>query len=120
LHYAFGSLWAGISTATMDVIRINPATNTVTATIAAGVGGTIPYTIRSDTSAVWIARTGNPAMLRIDPATNTLTDTLLIPSAQQPDGVGVDDNNKVWVSYSSAINRIDADVVGWVRGHAWG
>ena len=102
----------------MDVIRIDPATNTVTATIAAGAGR--PYTIRSDSSAVWVAVTGTQAMQRIDPATNTLTDTLVTSSGNAPDGLGVDDNNKVWVSYNSAINRIDKDSVGWVRGHAWG
>ena len=121
LHYAFGSLWAGINATTMDVIRIDPVTNTVTATIAAGAGGNVPYMLRSDSSAVWVARTGTGAMLRIDPVTNTLTDTLLVPSPEQPDGVGVDTTyDKVWVSYLSAINRIDKDSVGWVRGHAWG
>lgn len=108
LHYAFGSLWAGISTTTMDVIRIDPSTNTVTATIAAGAAGNIPYMVRSDSSAVWVARTGTNAMLRIDPTTNTLTNTLLTTGSNAPDGVGVDTTyNKVWVSYSSAINRID-------------
>jgi DNA-binding beta-propeller fold protein YncE len=108
LHYAFGSLWAGVSTATMDVIRINPSTNAVTATIAAGAGGNIPYVIRSDNTAIWVARTGTNAMLRIDPTTNTLTDTLLTTGSAAPDGIGVDTTyNKVWVSYSSQINRID-------------
>lgn len=108
LHYAFGSLWAGISNTSMDIIRINPSTNAVIATIAAGASGAISYTIRSDSTAVWVARTGTNAMLRIDPTSNTLTDTLLTTGGVAPDGIGVDTTyNKVWVSYSSAINRID-------------
>ena len=117
--FAFGSLWAATGVAAQDLYRIDPATNTVTNTIALSALGSSPFTIRSDGTALWVDN--GAAVSRINPTTNTLTDTLLTPSTQIPRGIGVDTTyDKVWVSYSSAINRIDKDSVGWVRGHAWG
>ena len=108
LAYAFGSLWAGTSGASTDVIRIDPSTNTITNTITLSGAGPTPYYLEADSTAVWVAVTGTQTMKRIDPTTNTVTDTLLTTGSQAPTGIGVDTTyNKVWVSYSSAINRID-------------
>jgi DNA-binding beta-propeller fold protein YncE len=121
LVFAFGSLWAATSGASTDVIRIDPATNTIINTITLSGAGSTPYYLEADSTAVWVAVTGTQRMERINPTTNTVTATLAPTGGVAPDGIGVDTTyNKVWVSYSSAINRIDQDAVGWVRGHAWG
>ena len=117
--FAFGSLWAASGVATQDLYRIDPATNTVIATIELSPLGSTPLAIGSDGTAVWVE--SNAAVSRINPTTNTVTDRLLTAGTQIPRGIGVDTTyDKVWVSYNSAINRIDADSLGWVRGHAWG
>lgn len=106
--FAFGSLWAATGVAAQDLYRIDPATNTVTNTIALSVFGSTPLVLNSDSSAVWVE--SNAAVSRINPTTNTVTDRLLTLSTQIPRGIGVDTTyDKVWVSYSTAINRIDLD-----------
>lgn len=107
ITYAFGSVWAatlGSFPVSGTITRINPATNTVTASIGGWGPYDVPQEIISDGTAIWFY---GAAAVRINVATNTVTDNLFPPSAAIPAGIGVDDYSKVWVSYSSAINRID-------------
>jgi YVTN family beta-propeller protein len=122
LTFAFGSIWAGVflnSSPFSSVERIDPATNTIIPAAMDFGSNVSSFYFATQTSALWVSNI-NFEVRRIDPTTNSFTDTLTIPGSQSPDGMGVDGTGSVWVSYLSAINRIDPDSVGWVRGHAWG
>ena len=64
--------------ATPNLIRIDPATNEVTATIPLPDRLCQGFTARED--AIWACAAG--ALIRIDPATNEITDTVPITRAQ--------------------------------------
>jgi DNA-binding beta-propeller fold protein YncE len=84
---AFGSIWA---TGLDGVIRVDPATNAVLATIPIPAGG--GWTAAS-TDAVWVT-TGESKLARIDPQTNAVTASVqLRGNLGDPAFVG----GKVWV-----------------------
>lgn len=122
LTYAFGAIWAGVflnSSPFSSVERIDPATNAIIPAAMDFGANVSSFYFATQTSDLWVSSTSFEVR-NIDPTTNSFTDTLTVPSSQSPDGMGVDGTGAVWVSYISAINRIDKDSVGWVRGHAWG
>ena len=85
---AFGSIWAA---GAAGVIRVDPASNTVIATIP--VDGGAGWTAAS-TDAVWV--TTPSGLARIDPQTNAVVATIPLvgaPALGDPDVVG----GKVWV-----------------------
>jgi sugar lactone lactonase YvrE len=79
--YAEGSLW--VTGRGTDLLRVDPATGAVQATIEIGAGG---IDVRAAAHSIWVAaptdeedRRGNPfldRLLRIDPATNAVTATI--------------------------------------------
>ena len=79
--YAEGSLW--VTGRGTDLLRVDPATGAVQATIEIGAGG---IDVRAAAHSIWVAaptdeedRRGNPfldRLLRIDPMTNTVTATI--------------------------------------------
>jgi len=71
---AFASLWA---TGTDGVIRVDPATNSLVATIPVAGGGAV-WTAASD-DAVWV--TTATGLARIDPKSNRISATISIPGA---------------------------------------
>ena len=122
LTYSFGSIWAGVflnSSPFSSVERIDPATNAIIPAAMDFGANVSSFYFATQTSDLWVSSTSFEVR-NIDPTTNSFTDTLTIPGSQAPDGMGVDGTGAVWVSYNSAINRIEKDSVGWVRGHAWG
>jgi streptogramin lyase len=119
-----GSIWTDVPNINA-VVRIDPTTNTVVATIPGkGVCGALAA---SDT-AVWVAGGGGPGCLpgitRIDPNSNTVTGTL--NAGGQTDSLALD-NKTLWygTSISNFLGRIDTDsrtIVGQLKlpGAAFG
>jgi streptogramin lyase len=129
-----GSIWTDVPNINA-VARIDPATDTVVATIRdKGVCGALA----ASDSAVWVAGGGGPGCLpgitRIDPATNTVTAS--INAGGQTDSLALD-GVTVWygTSISNFLGRIDAatnTVVGQLKlpdaafglaaayGYVWG
>ena len=71
---AFGAIWA---TGTDGVIRVDPATSSLVATIPVAGGGAV-WTAASD-DAVWV--TTATGLARIDPQSNSISATIAIPGA---------------------------------------
>jgi streptogramin lyase len=121
LVYAFGDVWvsvqdqAGPSNPTVQ--RISTSTNTVTASIA--VPGTTPDIIRANSTDIYFGDTSRNTW-KINPSTNAVEFIIANAGNSGPNGMCIDASNKVWVSTGYLTNRIDADSLGWVRGHAWG
>jgi len=100
-----------------QVVRIDPATNTVVARISIGSGpaGQGPEGLASSSGAVYVAGndpgTGKSFLKRIDPATNAIA-----PVVEIPDGAGCDakatDGAYVWLEAggcdSGSLDEIDA------------
>ena len=79
--YAEGSLW--VTGRGTDLLRVDPETGTVQATIEVGAGG---IDVQAAAHGIWVAaptaeedRRGNPfldRLLRVDPASNAIVETL--------------------------------------------
>lgn len=79
--YADGSLW--VTGRGTDLLRVNPSTGAVQATIEIGAGG---IDVRAAAHSIWVAaptdaddRQGNPfldRLLRVDPASNAIVETV--------------------------------------------
>jgi virginiamycin B lyase len=102
-----GSLWltttAFSETETLagHVLRIDPATGTVLATINAGRGA---FEIAFGFGSIWIANEVDGTIQRIDPATNTVVASIPVPSAE---GIAFD-LTSVWVvDLNGGVERID-------------
>jgi streptogramin lyase len=102
LTSAFGSIWFS-NDGTVDVSRIDPATNTVTDTI--DVGGLSRGIIGAEGS-IWVAvdRPGNDVVARIDPATGAITNEVII-SGGSPYGIAFDGTD-IRVSSGDVVHRI--------------
>ena len=69
-----GAVW--LSNPSLNTVtRVDPATNTVTATIPVGPQ---PQGIAVSPGAVWVANAGGPSVSRIDPATNRVVATIRV------------------------------------------
>jgi YVTN family beta-propeller protein len=90
--------WGGNS-----VSRIDPASNTVVATISVG---TEPAGVAVGGGAVWVANSGSASVSRIDPATNAVTATVAV--GQGPGRVAFGEG-AVWVTNwdDGSVSRID-------------
>lgn len=111
-----GALWARAFDRVHTIVRIDPATNRVVATIELGVD---PGTIAVDGSAVWVA---DPAgtVVRIDATSNTVRARIWIGSltfgiAAAPDGVWVsgrsfDDRHAMLWRVDPATNTVVATI----------
>ena len=97
--YSNGSIWVG-NNGSGSVSRIDPATNTVIATIA-GTNPTVsPIALaEDDLGNVWVAyyEYYKGSVSRIDPATNTVTASLYTGDGNHPIGLGMG-AGEMWVS----------------------
>jgi YVTN family beta-propeller protein len=96
------------------VVRVDPQTNTVVATIALDAKATSNAV---DGSSLWVALFGASSVARIDTATGAVMAT--ISGVPTPAGIAVHQNT-VWVAnyFSDAVTRIDPttnEVVGQIR-----
>jgi len=98
---AGSSVWVTSATGS-KVVRIDPATNQVVATVAVG---TAPAGVVSSGTAIWVANSGSDTVSRIDPATNAVAAT--IPVGDGPNQLAWD-GTYVWVTNSLAdtVSRI--------------
>jgi YVTN family beta-propeller protein len=110
IMYAEGSLWAAISSIDASggylpgsVLRIDPASGAVLATIPVGK---TPFAFASSPGAIWVADYRDGSVVRIDPVTNTVAATVALGGRST--GVAYDFGS-VWVSneQTGAISRID-------------
>jgi YVTN family beta-propeller protein len=87
--------------ATGSVLRVDPASGSVLATIPGGRGA---FDIAYGLGAVWVPNAFDDTVQRIDPATNQVVATIAVPFAS---GVAVD-ATAVWVvSGNGVVSRID-------------
>jgi YVTN family beta-propeller protein len=101
--YSNGSIWVG-NTGSGSIQRIDPATNTVIATIT-GTGLTVSPTslAEDDLGNVWVACNDftSGSVSRIDPATNTITASLYTADGYRPIGLGMG-AGEMWASFAVA------------------
>ena len=98
---------AAIWVATLDntVLRIDPETDQIAATIPVG---RVPTDLAVGEGSVWVANEEDGSVSRIDPSTNEVTAT--IDTGEDADGVAVGEG-AVWVSSveESSVARIDPE-----------
>jgi YVTN family beta-propeller protein len=104
-----GSLW--MTTTEFDasgnslpgsLVRLDPLTGNVLATIAIGKGA---FDVAVGLGAVWLPSFGDNTVLRVDPTTNQVVAT--IPVAGGPSGVTTDASSVWVVSGDGTVSRID-------------
>jgi YVTN family beta-propeller protein len=114
IAYGEGSLWVSLLGFRLDpsasppfqvnagsVVRLDPATGNVQATIPVGRGG---YNIEAAPGAIWLPLGDEGTIVRIDPATNSVVATIPVP---EPFGVAVG-FDAVWVAcHCGTLSRID-------------
>jgi YVTN family beta-propeller protein len=101
--YSNGSIWVG-NYGSASISRIDPATNTVTATISDIYLTSLPVSLAEDQFGnVWVASYdyGGGSVSRIDPATNTITASLNTADGYQNIGLGMG-AGELWVSFNVA------------------
>lgn len=97
--YSNGSIWVG-NFGSDSVSRIDPASNTVIATISSYGFIQQPVSLAEDNFGnVWVAN-GNAGVARIDPATNTVTASLYTSNGYKPYGIGMG-AGEMWISFSA-------------------
>ena len=104
--YSNGSIWVG-NYDSASVSRIDPVTNTVTATItSAGFLANPSSLAEDDLGNVWVAcaNFGSGSVSRIDPATNTVTSNLYTTDGLRPNGIGMG-AGEMWVSFNQSTGR---------------
>jgi YVTN family beta-propeller protein len=104
--YSNGSIWVG-NNGSGSISRIDPLTNTVTATITAvGIFVGISALAEDDLGNVWVASADftDGSVSRIDPATNTVTASLYTTNGLRPIGIGMG-AGEMWVSLLSSSGR---------------
>jgi peptide/nickel transport system substrate-binding protein len=79
------------------VVRIDPATNSVTTTIPVGRS---PTGIAVGLGSVWVANNRDGTVSRIDPVRNEVVQTIEVGGSPQAIAVG---NERVWVSIQNAL-----------------
>lgn len=99
-----GKIWMS-NWADNTVQRINPTTNVVEGTFAAGANSLRGVAVTADND-IWVAASGSGGVRRLN---NDGTLSAFIATGATPTGVSVDSNGKVWVTNqgSSTISRID-------------
>ena len=89
-----GSIWT-IDYESAEVLRIDPESEEVTATIAVGQN---PYTLAVSESAVWVTITDEGTVVRIDPETNEIVKA--IETGNDPRGIAVVKGG-LWIANSA-------------------
>ena len=98
------------STKPYAVLRIDPATNTIVATVK--VSGEACSGLASGFGSIWVPVCGKkPALVRIDAAKNTISATLPIPPAGPEGGIATSEDS-VWMvtDKEGTLTRIDPSV----------
>jgi YVTN family beta-propeller protein len=98
--YSNGSIWVG-NGGSASISRIDPVTNTVTATISSIFLTSKPAALTEDQFGnVWVASFdfSGGSVSRIDPATNTITASVATADGLQPIGLGMG-AGELWASY---------------------
>ena len=122
LAIGYGSVWCTV-TDKATLLRINPGTNRITATIR-GFGNSESWMpITTAEGAVWVARiTGDYEILyRIDPSTNKIVDRIKVGGrgATVPNGYITAGAGYVWTgNWGNTLSQVDARtdrVVAWYR-----
>jgi len=104
--YSNGSIWVG-NFDSASVSRINPVTNTVTATITSAGFLTGPTSLaEDDLGNVWVAceSFSSGSVSRIDPATNTVNASIYTANGIKPTGIGMG-AGEMWVSFNSSSGK---------------
>jgi YVTN family beta-propeller protein len=86
-----------------NVSKINPVTDTVTATVAVG---SHPQAVAFDGSSIWVANVSSNSVSKINPVTNAVTATV---SVGNPDAA-VFDGTSIWVAdqaFSGSVSKIN-------------
>jgi YVTN family beta-propeller protein len=98
-----GSASAAALSSKDRVVRINPNTRQVVASIAAGRG---PRGVALGEGSVWVANSGDGTVSRIDPVANKVTGT--IPVGKRPVAIAFGEGG-IWVAnnLSNSVSRID-------------
>ncbi len=99
-----GKLW--VSNWTFNTVqRIDPVTNAIEGTFAAGASNLRGVAVTPDND-IWIAASGSGGVVRMN---NDGTVQSFISTGSTPTGVAVDSNGKVWVTNfgSNTVSRID-------------
>lgn len=99
----FGSVWVAVSQDTGGrLVRIDPATNRIIATIPIG---SEPTGVVAAAGSIWVTSWDDGTLTRVDPASNTILDT--IPVGPEPDWLSAD-AGMVWVGTSATtLTRVD-------------
>jgi virginiamycin B lyase len=114
IAYGLGSVWV-VSGADKSIVRIDPRTNRLEATIPIARGTSGPFGAAAGEGAVWVTSTdgltvgaGTPSgagyVSRIDPATNRVTDSIRLSRFPADVAVGF---GSVWVPAPRRMLRID-------------
>jgi len=104
---AFGSLWVA-NCKDGDVYRIDPATATVVARIAAGVGPSGELNVVAGAGSIWAPSETSGLIARIDPAVNDVVATIRVADGASYQAFGYD---ALWVASgkSGSLQRIDPE-----------
>jgi virginiamycin B lyase len=111
-----GAVWVGRND-TLSIVKIDPGTNRVVATIPVGVH---VFGLTASNSAVWVSAYEDERVVRIDPSTNGIN--LDLPVAHGPSGIA-SDGASVWTTdyRGSSVSGIDGagDHVRWTIPVGW-
>src|ERR1700758_5269188 len=104
--YAFGSIWVPLCGKNPAVVRINTATNAISATLPVGPVDAEESITASDDS-VWIVTDRNGTLDRIDPSSNSVSQKITIPSGSYNP---LFSNGVVWITgvENNTITAVDA------------
>lgn len=104
--YSNGSIWVANNNSA-SVSRIDPATNTVTATITSSGFLTDPASLAEDNFGnVWVACASfsSGSVSRIDPTTDTVTASIYTANGIKPTGIGMG-AGEMWVSFNQGTGK---------------
>lgn len=110
LRAGHGAVWVSVSprsstAAPGSLVRLNPSTGDVVATIGLGPG---PRFLAIGPDAVWVMNQGDGTVSRVDPLTNRVTATITVSSRGITGGDIAAGADAVWVRVSDALAvRID-------------
>jgi virginiamycin B lyase len=108
--YGHGSVWAtiigdGLTGEGSALVRIDPATNAVTATIRLGAQ---PTEILIYDDSVWVTDLGEPAVWRVDPVSNAVIATIELDDPGDGEGVALAiSGDDLWASVPRGANGVN-------------
>jgi hypothetical protein len=102
------NIWVSLYTIPVQILKIDPATNTIVATVTGAAGQNSGIAITFDGTNIWVSVYTIPAqILKIDPATNAIVATVT-GAAGQDRGYGITfDGTNIWV----ALNTVPVQIL---------